>query len=860
MTRFALAPASLGRRLPRLAGGAALMVASTLVAPQAQALGTSALLDVVIQAIEPQLQPAKPFVLCLIDGGSAQDCLDKEIAKQTAALGQQATDQAKAALPFDPNDSRIAQIIAVVKAASQGKWLEVLSKGGTTVGKIVVCAALPPGVKSVGCPVTDYVIDNNKQLLDDAWDAVSGPDWWKLATLLGPQTACQFIPIAEIKATLCGPLGEAIGAAVALAEGGAKALADALGDASELLVDFTEDVSGQDPPMAPEKYYQTFWGPQNHWYVLMALRGGSTTVPDMGLEYSPCVGYFDSHKASKATAQKWCGKLRQQAQAQFKTSLAAAKAAPATYMKSTLEPQLPRLVLEHFHATTSPMAGDLYTDCVYTVRDRVPIYGVLPQQNPMKSKLGSPPFTAWEWACKEVRTLFDPAFAAYKAQGVPALSAKLINAGCKVWTPTSKGDEKLRYFCDSWQGYAACKAEVAALGASETHCGLDGTQAGAKLAAQIAAELGAKRCTVPATSLRTVQCTRPWKVTKCQARVDQVQGGSVDWATAVSCVAREDPAFVAGKAQVQSLLFKLNGGVGSKSSGGTTAGEAGAWKPATGTDCKSTWDPLAIVCNSLQVLATHGVNLPECPADPNQDGADVPCLAPMLFDAVQEGAMKVGPAFDGPLTGVAGSTPAAPGPAVRAPMNAPLEPVPGAFSAPPAARGTGMPGIAAPEAAPVERGRLAPLTGTRGVAIQGCEPVSGRIGELACTTPEAHARCERARLAGTAGIRVCQNTAARPGPPAPAGTVHRAPMPGPTVVAPPPAADTATMRGPMTPATVPGGRLAPSVAIPGCEPLAGQPGAFQCVTRDALTACERQRIANPAAVSHCQAMPGRTRP
>ena len=318
------------------------ILALATFAPAARAFGTSELIDVVIQAVEPQLAPAKPLVLCLLGGKSLHGCIDQEVEKQAAALGQQATDQATAALPFDPKDNRITQIVAVVQAASQGKWLEVLSKGGTTVGKIVACAALPLGVKSLGCPIVEYVIDNNQQLLDDAWDAVKGPDWWALAQLLGPQTACQFIPIAEIKATLCGPLGAAIEAAVALAEGGAKAIAAALGDATELLVDFTEDLAGQDPPMAPEKYFMTYWYVDTHWYLLAALTAGSTAPPDMKHGSDTCVSYFDSHKASKSTAQKWCGRMRQQAKAQFTTALNAVKAAPSTYLESKLKPQLPR--------------------------------------------------------------------------------------------------------------------------------------------------------------------------------------------------------------------------------------------------------------------------------------------------------------------------------------------------------------------------------------------------------------------------------------------------------------------------------------------------------------------------------------
>lgn len=805
----------------------AALLGITALAPPAQALGTSELLDVVIQAVEPQLQPAKPLLLCLIGGKSLQACIDQEIQKQAATLQQEASTQATAALPFDPNDSRITQIVAVVKAASQGKWLEVLNKGGTTVGKIVACAALPPGVKSVGCPVTDYVIDNNKQLIDDAWDAVQGPDWWALATLLGPQTACQFIPVAEIKSTLCGPLGAAVEAAVTLAKGGVKLVSDTFGDASELLVNFTEDVAGQDPPMAPEKYYMDYWYRDTHWYVLAVLTGGGSAPPDMQLEYNACVGYFDGHKASKSTAQKWCGKMREQAKTQFSTALNAVKAAPAVYLKSTLEPQLPRLALEYFHeSASSMMPGSLGTDCVYTLRDSVPIPGLLPQQNVMHGKWNSAPFTGWEWACKQVTTAFNQALQNYKNQATPALTTKMANAGCKTQQPT-KGDTKLRFLCDSWEGLGTCKTEVTALGGKDDsgHCGLDSTKATTKLAAQIAAQLGTRRCAVPATNARAVQCTRPWKVAQCKALVEQAQGGSVADAYQVSCLAKDDPSFSAGQAEVKNLLFKLNGGVGSKTDAvGTKAGAGGSWASASENNCQAVWDPLAISCKSPDVLAIHNVTLPGCPADPDKDGADAPCLvSTMTYQLPKEADIKAGPMIEGPLKNeVSSSTPAMPvrDAAVRMPATAPSS-----LST--------TPGAALPSQA-----RMPPLTSGRstGLAVvPGCTAIAGQAGEFVCTTSESLARCERQRIAGAAGIRACSEASSRVVPmsqpeagplrtaPAPTSAPSPAPSPAraPSPLSPPPATEATSSRAgtlvvpPPPPAAEPAPAPPPGRAVPG---------------------------------------------
>ncbi len=70
-----------------------LAIAGLMFTPLAQALGTSELLDVVIQAVEPQLQPAKPLILCILDGKNVQKCIEQEIENQAAALQQEGKNQ-----------------------------------------------------------------------------------------------------------------------------------------------------------------------------------------------------------------------------------------------------------------------------------------------------------------------------------------------------------------------------------------------------------------------------------------------------------------------------------------------------------------------------------------------------------------------------------------------------------------------------------------------------------------------------------------------------------------------------------------------------------------------------------------------
>ncbi len=216
------------------------------------------------------------------------------------------------------------------------------------------------------------------------------------------------------------------------------------------------------------------------------------------------------------------------------------------------------------------------------------------------------------------------------------------------------------------------------------------------------------------------------------------------------------------------------------------------------------------------------LKLPECAADPNKDGADAPCLALVLYNSFQKGKdVKAGPAFDGPLKGEASSGVVAPGPAIRDAPAVVLPPDQGGMLGTPA---------------------TIPLTGSRQPAtvnIPGCEPVAGMPGHFSCTTAESYTRCERQRMVANSGIRMCQKPAGRLAPAAPGI------MSAPTTTT--------------APLTVPPRLSVPApVSIPGCEPVAGQPGVFRCLTSEALTVCERQRIAKPMAVRACQAVATRT--
>ncbi|TAK50996.1 MAG: hypothetical protein EPO25_17745, partial [Gammaproteobacteria bacterium] len=606
----------------------------------AHALGTGELVDVVIQAVEPQLAPAKPLVVCLIGGKSMEQCVQLELQKQAGGLQQQAAGQ----LPFNPNDSHIQQVITIVKAAAAGQWLEVLNKGGPTVAKMVGCAALPPGVKSVGCPIVEYVVDHNKSLLDKAYVAVQGPDWWALVELLGPQTACNFIPIPEIKSTLCGPFGEALAALAGFAEGGVNAIGNFLGDLAGAIVSFTEDLAGQSPPMAAEKYYAEHWLPHVHRYVMSVLSGVKGIEADSWV-YGNCVSYFDSHKASEATAKKVCSRMQSHAKALVDSSVAAVKAAVPAYLAAALRPQLPRLLILNFERQPGEAVklgeknwpylkpyDQLYSQCLMDLRKRIGVPGWLPNQYPY-GKWTTQPDSAWKWACDQGMLAIVQELNGWRQKGGQQLLAKMSGFGCQRRVPSDNQaqnpttfNSKLYLACDTYDGYDACRREITAHGVPGHEQCEAGQQAGVKLAAQVAAELGTKRCTqVPGYT--EIRCTRPWKVAQCRVRAMPPDDAPAWHGARLSCQLKDDPQFTAAQQQAQQILFKVNGGVGSKTDAlGTMPGEAGPWKGASEDNCRATWDPLAIRCKSDDVLASHQVSLPKCPLyDLNLDGADQPC-------------------------------------------------------------------------------------------------------------------------------------------------------------------------------------------------------------------------------------------
>ncbi len=587
---------------PRCAGAGALRALALGFALLLAALPARAdLVDTVLGIVAPDYLEYKTVISCIVDKGT----LDDTVAK--ACVAQAGKEQGKQLVASDP---KLKSIVDTVLAANAGQWVRVLEIVGTDGLKTVVCS----GAVGVGGAVTSLVCGSAfqvaKPVIKSALQAVIGGDWWALISLLGPQSACAVIPGGEAKDILCGTLAQVLNEVGKFAAGGVNAAKDAL-------IDFGEVISGQTQHMPPDKYYQMYWYPNVHIDVRVILNGGQ---PSYKVKFEHCVDYFDSHKASKESGEKWCGKMRDQLAQHVKAIVPAIKAAPDAYFVGKLKSQVARIAIEHYHAAATEPYKTLRASCLSQLPNTVPIPGKVPTQYD-----SGPPYSAYAWACDRAMAETAKAVAAYRSTGVVALLATLGSSGCK--SQTLSNSAKLYTVCDSFEGYGSCQAEFNALqlkGAE--HCGVDGNVAAPKLAKKIAAKLGAKRCAVSAKVSRTVECTRPWKTSLCEALAKKYHGAG--W-NGVICATKNDPAFLAAQTEAQGILDTLNG----VKKAGTVQKPGGKPQglvvvPPGKKPCSHGFDPLAINCLGYpDALSQANVSLPGCAADPNKDGSDIVCYA-----------------------------------------------------------------------------------------------------------------------------------------------------------------------------------------------------------------------------------------
>jgi hypothetical protein len=616
-------------------------LATTWMAPAHAIDGTvDQIIDLVIQAADPSLAPAKPLIICAVAKGGGQAALS---CMEEAAV-KEAKNQAASAVPFKVDDPRIQLIIQVVEDIHASHWPAAVAHGGPVLVQTVVCAVLPLGgpAKGPACGVVGWVIKNNISVLDAAYADVKEGRWIDLIGVLGsPEVVCMFLPdegvTAPIRATVCGLLGtvlagakDAVEAAWKVVSGGVNAIGDAL--------------SGQADAMPQLQYYALYWMPWYHYGTSLCAvnqcNGLSALVADEGRIWGPCKNYFDSHKYSSDNAKDICNGFRDRFGKEVKEYAKGLAAAADVYVQ-TMRPWARTWAVEDYDQNTlAQRKAFIHQNAEAWLRTKFPfpdpdpgrcetikkaplyaqfkpVYDQAYNQCASNANAQAVSPTVWSHVATEAANKFG-AIINEENQALAAKLPKLLIGGCTP-PPGWTGAQGLKFECDNYPGYQACLQTLSA-GAELTHCHIDTAKVDAQIVKQILSAVGAKRCQANGLD---VLCSRPWKVQKCGVlRTQLVAGGS----SKVQC--KEGPvtavaAFAVEKTRAEKILNALNG-VGQRRASDFSAKAAG---PA----CKTNWDPLTLFCSDPAVAATvpqkvPGESLPKCGPDPNEDGADAPCL------------------------------------------------------------------------------------------------------------------------------------------------------------------------------------------------------------------------------------------
>jgi hypothetical protein len=681
------------------------------------------ILDIVIQELSPELAPAKPLVVCMIDGGNAVSC--------TKSFGAGYVDQvkgeAKKSLPVDPGGPEVKLVLDIVMAAKDEKWDVVIGKGGPYVARAVICAVfVPPGVKSFGCPVIGYVIEHHAGSVKQALTYLTTGDIPGLVKFLGaqfgPEIVCQIIPssalpagASELKALGCSVLGEILA--------GAKKIADELAGAAVKGADAVENLLfGDDSHMPYDKYYGLYWQPWYHYGTWLCLTQNCTGLGSLNASVGdPCVEYFDSHNQYKSTAEKTCGDMRNKFDKEVKSFKAAMAAAGEVHKQEANALAKQQAVNDWYQALNVAGRKKAFAaKCEGGMKNRFPFSDPNPgacefiKKSPAyKNKAFQPLLdkhykkcmasaakqmpspTAWAQVCLGPADKFAADYAAAK-KDVDNTVKMLEGLGCKKVQKSMATEPGLS--CATFPGYDVCKSAYA----GQIPCSLDNNKADTTLADQILKLLGSKRCkihdevkTVPCPKKdgtvgtcplheKNILCSRPWKIDLCDSLLGQLAGKS-GVSTTVKCKgdAAGLEAFSKLEGQASAIIGKLNGSAGVI---GTKEGLGDAKaKGFAGTGaCKTTWDPLAIQCPGGELLGHPEVILPACLPDPKQDGADAPCLVdkPAAAKIPAPGKLEI---YQGPLQG--GGAKALPPP----PLMVPAVGLPPLGPPPPATPQTGQP-------------------------------------------------------------------------------------------------------------------------------------------------------------------------
>jgi hypothetical protein len=577
------------------------------------ALGTAAparadaldqILDAALPLLDSDLAQARPFVRCVVEKGTAP-------AAVQACAAQFAKGKASS---VTAGNSKLNDVVAIVKAIQAHDWISVLDRTGTDLLVKLACSAgMPPAgpLKGFLCSsVSAELAKLAKPVLRTALEAVRDQNWPKLMAAV-PTLACQIdiIPLA-VRATVCSGIDIVLTGGLAAFNAMVNGLADQLSNALSM----GDRLLGSDvKKQTPKQYFVDWWIPYLHKGVwLKFVQGDAAFSTFVNGRVSACAQYYGTSSP--------CGPMKTIYVKAVDTATATLKASVPLHYEAKVKPDL------FYHdlfwlSSKGKYAGFSWGDsssCMSDLMKQVPI----PECDGLQECRPRP--TVWAEACKGVQTLLVSNLQTTQ----PAFDQKIAQVsqqGCVVRTDGFAG-----FFCTTYSGSLACEK---ALPAHMNVCSLDQQKAAQTFAAGILVKLGPKRCGHPGTSsweLVTVECTRPWKLDTCESLVAAGTPPKVN--TKVLCKLRPDPAFDAGKTRAKQVVDVLNSGKTILSTGGGAtimgSGTPISFKPA---GCSSAHpDPLQIRCTEWNVVKevasqVASLGLKPCPQDPKSDGVDEAC-------------------------------------------------------------------------------------------------------------------------------------------------------------------------------------------------------------------------------------------
>jgi len=589
------------RRAVVAAGLSALLLAAP---PAARADTLDTILDLVLQSIDPSLLDAKQLLKCAIgQGGMNEKTLQ-------VCGGGVAKAQADA---FLVSDSTAQTVVTVGIAASKQQWGKVVEIGGSKLILDLACtAAMPPGpVKSVLCSnLTGELSKLAKPVVGGVVGALSSspPDAFKLVAILGPGLACKadFVIPAAVREVVCGTIGQLLAAGKDLAEGLAE-LANVAVKTAGYVFDAGDKVLGSyHEKQSPKAYFKAYWAYETHlgaW--LKYVKGDAALTAYVNEKHASCKQYYGTAKPCDAMRKIYLDTVN--------PAVAQLSSAATAYFEVALKPNLLYHYL-HYRSSGGKYPGFNWGGNACHLMEKFPLLegDGLQQTQPRP--------TVWDHACKEAQELLL-AELAQKKTALEGQLALLAKQGC---TATSSAS----FHCASYDGQASC---LKALPTHPNTCAVDIGKANAAFAARIALELG-KRCSTVSPAHSTVQCTRPWKVEQCNKKTAQYASRkTAPWGgkLSIQCTPATDPAFEPGKVKAVEIAGQLNHKPSPPSMTVTAAGDSGA-------GCKPIWDPLSIGCKDHKAVGAQLAQMPSlaavkyCPPDPDKDGADAPCIVPVL--------------------------------------------------------------------------------------------------------------------------------------------------------------------------------------------------------------------------------------